>query len=129
MSTKYTPGPWSATQDLQMGDQVFVGTNEVLVAEVNTAERHRRKKPEDPHADARLIAAAPELLKCVERLHMTLDLLSRLRNPREILGKLGEQAAVQDAEALLYRLGRMADFDNKESKYAFVVELPHGGKS
>jgi len=60
----HTPGPWDAV-DAEGQPQIVSRTNK-LIAEVNTVVRFVYGRPDDPQADARLIAAAPELLEALE---------------------------------------------------------------
>ena len=71
----HTPGPWQAVKapDDQYGpnhwsvsDCVEALEKRTLIAEINTTVRNPLRPPKDHAADARLIAAAPELLAACE---------------------------------------------------------------
>jgi hypothetical protein len=72
MTTKHTPGPWHIYQGGNIGDDGFtiapVGEGG-YVAEFWPPIRSERKQPE-MFANARLIAAAPDLLEACKRLAM-----------------------------------------------------------
>lgn len=53
-TTKHTPGPWKQESELGIGPQLLVKCNDALVARATSIE------------DARLIAAAPELLEALQ---------------------------------------------------------------
>jgi hypothetical protein len=81
METKHTPGPWSLsdrTDSITWGDCSFsapVGAGGFVIAShsVCTIPRHQRERLTDEHrANARLIAAAPELLKALVWLRNSL---------------------------------------------------------
>ena len=57
---KYTPGPWKAKHnDIMAGDICVALVNSLVGPVVNVKSKHE--------ANARLIAAAPELLEALER--------------------------------------------------------------
>jgi hypothetical protein len=62
--SKHTPGPWDAVE--AEGQPQIVSRTNKLIAEVNTVVRFVYGKPDDPEADASLIAAAPEMLEALE---------------------------------------------------------------
>ena len=65
--TQHTPGPWEAD------DEDIFGQDNKLVARIAyECNAHSLLTPED-HANARLIAAAPQLLEALERLTRRLD--------------------------------------------------------
>lgn len=88
MSTKFTPGPWH----VQRGNSSnpMVGTDEVSIAEV-LDDVH--PDTEQQEANARLIAAAPELLAACQML------LARIEQLQDQWGKEG----FTDATARLLR--------------------------
>ena len=61
-TAQHTPGPWRATQG-QLGSIVLVGVNGRAVAKI-----FRDGNRDDFEANARLIAAAPELLEAAQEL-------------------------------------------------------------
>lgn len=63
MKTKYTPGPWVAT-GTTVSEQASYGTGNRVVAECGQSTNG-----ETDLANARLIAAAPELLEALRSLH------------------------------------------------------------
>jgi hypothetical protein len=65
MTTKHTPGPW----DLSGANTVHAHGAGCIVAFVGTADEEvRRVSGERQSADARLIAAAPDLLEALEAI-------------------------------------------------------------
>lgn len=60
MNANHTPGPWSIRDDDEDGVVSIVGNSKIVLALVRTAT----VEPGD--ANARLIAAAPELLEALE---------------------------------------------------------------
>lgn len=68
---KHTPGPWKFSRPLKVGGfksdgyQIFDDTHG-LIAEIPTGTSHDL---EEVQANARLIAAAPELLMALKKLH------------------------------------------------------------
>jgi hypothetical protein len=70
---KHTPGPWKAAGD-------FIGTDEADPQTIAYVSDHRNRRPRGNDVDkanARLIAAAPELLEalqdCKARLRLLID--------------------------------------------------------
>lgn len=64
--TKHTPGPWEVTDNTADGyGQLVVGSMHGAVAICYTAEPGDPGMPSECEANARLIAAAPELLECL----------------------------------------------------------------
>ena len=61
-ATKYTPGPWAVNGNTP--DQVYTEQGDTLAIVRGT----RRISDEERNANARLIAAAPELLEALEKL-------------------------------------------------------------
>ena len=82
---KHTPGPWVA-----MGKAVYTEsdnpTREILWGGHNT----RSASDEEKRANARLIAAAPEMYELLVRVSQSkgLDLLSLAMEAREIIAKV-----------------------------------------
>ena len=62
MTTKHTPGPWAIRDDNEDGAVSIVGSSQIVLARVRTAT----VEPGD--ANARLIAAAPELLDALQSM-------------------------------------------------------------
>lgn len=67
---QHTPGPWVA--GIKDGDVERICAGGVCVAEVLPTDC----TPEEFEANARLIAAAPDLLEALERVHILLDRIS-----------------------------------------------------
>lgn len=65
---KHTPGPWYIE-----GTSVFTKQNAFYVAETGHPNRSYVKGPAECEANARLIAAAPELLEVLEMLEKIKD--------------------------------------------------------
>ena len=60
MITHHTPGPWHYSPDVSLHNTALVyGADKYLVAD---AGRIHRRQPEEQIANAKLIAAAPDLL-------------------------------------------------------------------
>jgi hypothetical protein len=76
----YTPGPWDADavmsdrpHDIVLGYQIEGAGHPLLIASVYADEKQERRQPgyisaEQADANARLIAAAPDLLELAKRL-------------------------------------------------------------
>jgi hypothetical protein len=62
MSAKHTPGPWMAGPMVGESDTIWIGNGDGYVAQVTRIDG---LEPID-WADARLISAAPEMLKMLE---------------------------------------------------------------
>jgi len=65
----YTPGPWKA-------DGVFIGTDEEdtqTIAYIDNHRNRRQRSVEEDHANACLIAAAPELLEAAKNFVFRLE--------------------------------------------------------
>ena len=62
MSAKHTPGPWRSEPCYRSGYTVWGGTDAVPVCVVDTQDDEGRFGTIKNEADARLIAAAPDLL-------------------------------------------------------------------
>lgn len=69
MTTKHTPGPWAITrEDIESGEIALHITRKLTnVCVVYSYDREDKKRNE--WADARLIAAAPDLLAALEAAH------------------------------------------------------------
>jgi hypothetical protein len=98
----HTPGPWHIGQsrewdDGELHEQLAVYSAEgVKTAKVETWLKHCREESE---ANARLIAAAPELLAALKALLPILDNDSPLARAYEDVGQLA-QAALAKAEGV-----------------------------
>ncbi|MBP7704157.1 MAG: hypothetical protein KA105_02590 [Caulobacter sp.] len=72
MDEKHTPAPWSlSSRDVGSGQQLVVrgpATECVAVVPAPLVDRHGLTDPKERAANARLIAAAPELLAVLKRL-------------------------------------------------------------
>mgnify|MGYP001186460402 CR=1 FL=1 len=72
MSTKHTPGPWQRHNngnDLNPDWQVLDNEGRVLIAETYWSRIEPHVSPEHSEANAKLIAAAPELLAALVSLY------------------------------------------------------------
>jgi hypothetical protein len=68
--SKHTPGPWKAFRDATLNTQGLMGENGDLVFDVGTSEDGYCPRK----ADARLIAAAPDLLEaCKDMVQVAID--------------------------------------------------------
>jgi len=76
MSNKHTPGPWSAEPDFQ-GRYIVYGNDARVVGNVLPTSDGWRREDGEVTANARLIAAAPDLLAA---LSLTLEALESLRS-------------------------------------------------
>lgn len=91
MSTKHTPGPWSVFTGLGGSSYIFPGIESeasgcsvIIFGEKDGDESGvRGRSPDEARANARLIAAAPDLLEAL-RLWQVWD-----DTPRDRGGKLG----------------------------------------
>lgn len=81
MTAKHTPGPWTCSRDDQFGDTRFYVTQQegapytpdysdvaTLIAETCSGDRVAKQE-----ANARLIAAAPELLEALKEAALWVD--------------------------------------------------------
>lgn len=73
MKTQHTQGPWRVDVQGSYGDQVF-SENGMIVADCKWTEDVLEKRV----ANARLIAAAPELLAALERVTAVLNTASNM---------------------------------------------------
>jgi len=64
---KHTPGPWVVDGDVIRGDQQRNGSISVA-SMLDVSYPYGRRAGESKHANARLIAAAPELLEALQAL-------------------------------------------------------------
>lgn len=72
MNTKHTPGPWEVGyQGLSIYGPDRHGTTLVIARSLDTSRQHC--DPQEAQANARLIAAAPELLECCQQAMYWLD--------------------------------------------------------
>lgn len=64
MTTKYTPAPWNTPWSDDEPHRYVLGRGDMLIADcyADTAEDFGLPDPEEYQANAKLIAAAPELL-------------------------------------------------------------------
>lgn len=99
MTSQHTPGPWEITSiSMERGD-IGIGSKEgrFLIAEVTNAASFgdmlvgamkrgggnlRQEDASTQFANARLIAAAPDLLAALKRAHATLEALGDLPSMR-----------------------------------------------
>jgi hypothetical protein len=77
METKHTPGPWVVDPPSEQTPHIWVGPNTAPnIAKLETWDRgdgRGERLDETDFADARLIAAAPDLLECLKRLSQLAD--------------------------------------------------------
>lgn len=66
MKTKHTPGPWKATRDPRTEYNYTIGCKKGILAFTDSAGCSLT--PEEIEANARLIAAAPDLLAALQAL-------------------------------------------------------------
>lgn len=74
METKHTKGTWIVDEQQDSGETIIRATDGTIVAnlEVDFSESHNGQRQTDEiQANAKLIAAAPELLKALEELVKT----------------------------------------------------------
>jgi hypothetical protein len=74
---KHTPGPWTIEEDLNYGDEFWYGGPEGFTITVGPAvlgDTTKRRIPEHL-ANARVIAAAPDMLACLKELQRFTDQL------------------------------------------------------
>jgi hypothetical protein len=95
MTAKFTPGPW-----IIKGYSIHGGDNRVRVAEINPPHpkargRERAEEREYCDGNARLIAAAPDLLHALEAL-LDMD-ISYQRGPKVQVAESAARAAVAKA--------------------------------
>jgi len=95
--SKHTTGPWRMTPD-DFGDYTIQPQHEELaIAAVVNGEMRRIGGQSGEHeANARLIAASPDLLKAAKRALVTLKTQGESVRPGNVLGAL--EAAIQKAE-------------------------------
>jgi len=89
MTTKYTPGPWAWDTDPN-GDRWIIGDKSTWVPRIAKIPRYSEMPNE---ANARLIAAAPELVEALR------NILTEFVGPYE-----EGYSSVSDARALLARI-------------------------
>jgi hypothetical protein len=76
--SKYTPEPWNIEENLDYGDELWYGGPKGFTITVGPAVLGDTNKSTIPEhqANARLIAAAPEMLACLKALqHFTEQLV------------------------------------------------------
>lgn len=70
IDTKHTPGPWSSDHEYEetwdTQTNIYVGVKNILIAQV--CETDGNISNEEFEANARLIAAAPDLLEALKRI-------------------------------------------------------------
>lgn len=71
--TQYTPGPWMLIESTDARNRGYIRPGPLEAAICKVTETGRRK---EYHANARLIAAAPELLEAARKIRGTADFLS-----------------------------------------------------
>jgi hypothetical protein len=81
MIGKYTPGPWQY-QDSSNNEHILIYSNDLakLPAMVTCHRSPNKMSAEEGRANARLIAAAPELLKAMEKAQTAYSLMAKFPN-------------------------------------------------
>lgn len=99
-NAQHTPGPWVTDKDV--GHEAVLGADGALVADCAIFGLHVNRSQEINKANARLIAAAPELLEALERmadvaeksgLTVFNEEFTALANARYVIAKATGQAA------------------------------------
>jgi hypothetical protein len=68
MKTIHTPGPWFITRTESSPCSIEASGNEAAIAKVYLTDPKIHKRTPEHHANARLIAAAPDLLQALSDL-------------------------------------------------------------
>ena len=84
-TTKHTPGPWGLALGELMGASVTAENGDRIIAEVVYPYETTGWGPED-EANARLLAAAPDLLAALEELKRTIKQLDSYPGTRYVGG-------------------------------------------
>jgi len=93
--TKHTPGPWFGEQrKSRNGERYFIGNTTTAVVELGPIENW----DDEDHADATLIAAAPDLLEAAEAVDKYWMKGYQLRNATFMEALVGLQAAIAKAK-------------------------------
>jgi ATP-dependent helicase YprA (DUF1998 family) len=97
---KHTPGPWTTRNSVDgSGDIAIVASTKSIVAECFTAIRHSTERVEEEcEANARLIAAAPDLFDAVKAALPVLEATQRL------LAVEAAKAGMEPDDTLLNRM-------------------------
>lgn len=96
MSTQHTPGPWRVKYPLRATERLRIVTDTVKTQEIATvAKVYGGCDYLVYNVNARLIAAAPELLAVLRRVQ------PHLEGQRDRYAKLGLDAAFEDYENLI----------------------------
>lgn len=97
MNTKHTPGPWTNTP---MQDTIWANDGDTMVARIadlpwkETPSGRRTSDCETEYANARLIAAAPELLEALEATLPWLSLLGDFIGNGVMVDKMNHKTPV-----------------------------------
>lgn len=91
--TQHTPGPW--TFDTKRSPARLVAGNSAALAMVYLTDPETKKRSAEHLANARLIAAAPELLEALEALYVQEDWEGEDIDPASPIGKA--RAAIASA--------------------------------
>jgi hypothetical protein len=94
MSAKHTPGPWTANKPTQSNGRAEVHAGPMLVAQAFNWLLDA-EGDEQCWADARLIAAAPDLLSVLQELEESADYWSEYDVPLGIVDRI--RAAIAKA--------------------------------
>lgn len=84
--SNYTPGPWTA----EGWENLVVNAGNVTLA---STPGYTNGNLAEAKANARLIAAAPELLEALERLASSLELCASGNSPAKVLREVAEMNA------------------------------------
>lgn len=90
LKAQHTPGPWHVTNiSRPLQPRSLVCANDEVIADCETGDL-----PQVSEANARLVAAAPELLTALRRLTLY------TQNDMDFLAELAEESASRDENAL-----------------------------
>lgn len=98
MSAKHTPGPWKVITERSANDAFVFEIAEVSSYRVIPDRADTFSEEGDAFADARLIAAAPELLEALQEVLPMLENLLMIRGDPEP-GSIGYRARAAIAKA------------------------------
>jgi hypothetical protein len=99
--SKHTPGPWRVGNGSLMESGVFSADGKTLVAGTHGSARNYRRQEQiaEQDANARLIAAAPDLLEALQALRrICADTPAVERNPRFVTANSAALAAIAKAK-------------------------------
>lgn len=96
-----TPGPWSMRDAVDFSGDIAIIADHKIIAECYSALAHHAERNPAVHANARLIAAAPDLLEALVALYDACELEANRRGGDfgPIVGPAAEQADAAIARA------------------------------